>query len=65
MGKVLTCSRKIAPDNKPSNNTKGYTIRLERKYIISGSADKSIKVFSLENKEEVKHFPQAHEGKTA
>ena len=62
MGKVLTCSRKISPDNKTSNNAKGYTIKFERKFIVSGSADKSIKVFNLDNKELVHHFANAHEG---
>ncbi len=34
------------------------------KYIISGSGDKSIKVFDLANQEEVYHFENAHESKT-
>jgi len=62
MGKVLTCSRKISPDNKPSSSAKNGVIRLERKFIVSGSADKSIKVLNLETKQLVHHFPNAHEG---
>ena len=32
------------------------------KYIISGSEDKSIKVFDLQTKQQVRHFENAHKG---
>ncbi len=33
------------------------------KYIISGSLDKSLKIFDLNEKREIHHFQDAHEGK--
>jgi len=33
----------------------------DNKYIISGSEDKTIKIFDLETKQEVYHFKKAHE----
>jgi len=36
---------------------------LDGKYIVSGSEDKSIKIFDLETKQEVHHFADIHEGK--
>ena len=33
------------------------------KYIITGSADKSVKVFDLQKREDVYHFQEAHERK--
>ncbi len=35
----------------------------DNKYIISGSDDKSIKIFDIEGKKVVHHFQDAHEGK--
>ncbi len=39
------------------------TISSDDKYIVSGSEDKSIKIFNLESREEVYHFVGAHKGK--
>jgi len=35
----------------------------DNSYIISGSGDRSIKVFDLQNKQEIHHFQAAHDGK--
>jgi len=32
------------------------------KYVITGSADKSIKIIDFETKQEVHHFVDAHQG---
>jgi len=37
-------------------------ISADDKYIISGSEDKSIKVFDLEIKQQIYHFADAHQG---
>jgi len=35
---------------------------LDGKYLVSGSEDKSIKIFDIETKQEVHHFSEIHEG---
>lgn len=42
---------------------KSMAITSNDKYIISGSNDKSIKVFDLKAKKEVHHFENCHEGR--
>ena len=39
------------------------TISNNNKYIISGSEDKSIKLFDLQNGQQIFHFQELHEGK--
>jgi len=39
------------------------SISSDNKYIVSGSEDKSIKIFDVENKTELYHFENAHDGK--
>ncbi len=39
------------------------TVSPDSKYIVSGSADQSIKVFDLDTKQQVYHFVNAHESK--
>lgn len=36
----------------------------DNKYLISGSSDRSIKVFDLNTKQEIYHFKNAHKGKS-
>ncbi len=47
---------------------KGYDITLtvsrDNKYIISGSRDKTLKVFDIEKKTEVFRIEEAHQGNT-
>ena len=38
------------------------TVTSDNRYIISGSFDKSIKVFDLQTKQLVRHFENAHKG---
>ena len=42
-----------------------YAVKIsnDKSYIVSGSGDKSIKVFSITDKKLVHHFINAHEGK--
>ena len=37
-------------------------ITSDARFIVSGSGDKSIKIFDLESKEPVHHFKDAHTG---
>jgi len=39
------------------------SISSDNKYIVSGSWDKSIKIFDVENKKELYHIENAHQGK--
>jgi len=41
---------------------RSVAVTSDRKYIISGSEDKSIKVFDLLTKQQVRHFENAHHG---
>ncbi len=38
-------------------------ITSDNKYIVSGSGDKSIKIFDVATKQQVYHFIDAHEGR--
>jgi len=38
------------------------TVTPDNKYIISGSYDKSIKVFDIQTKQQVHHFENVHKG---
>ncbi len=38
-------------------------VTCDNRYIISGSSDKSFKVFDLQTKQQVHHFENAHQGK--
>jgi len=39
------------------------TVTSDDKYVISGSTDRSIKVFDLQTKQQVHHFENAHNGR--
>ena len=49
--------------NPNPGEIRSVAITWDNKYIVSGSFDNSIKIFDIENKKEVYHFKNIHEGK--
>ncbi len=41
---------------------KSVAVTSDSKYLISGSNDRSIKIFELSTKQEIHHFENVHEG---
>ena len=52
---------KILPEINLIDAITSITVSPNGRFIASGSQDRSIKIFDVENKEEVYHFKEAHE----
>jgi len=59
---LMKVKRFISIINPFLDGITSVAVTSDSKYIISGSYDKSIKVFDLQTKQQVHHFENAHEG---